>query len=154
KTPLLRMDNVGVEKNDRWLVRNINLDLFSGEIVTLIGPNGSGKSTTAKLALGIAAPNEGTISKKHGLTIGYVPQKITIEPSLPLSVERMMRMTAPLDSDQLQAALEMVGVAHLRKAEVSHLSGGEFQRVLLARAFARKPELLVLDEPLQGVDFA
>lgn len=151
---LLRLDNTGIERNSRWLVRNISLNLHKGEIVTLIGPNGSGKSTTAKLALGIYKPDEGSVKRKKALTIGYVPQKITIDPSLPLTVERMMRMTKPLSKPAIMQALDMAGIPHLIHAQVTHLSGGEFQRVLLARAFACQPDLLVLDEPLQGVDFA
>ncbi len=151
---LLRLENVGIERNDRWLVRNITLDLHRGEIVTLIGPNGSGKSTTAKLALGIHKPDEGSVKRDKHLRIGYVPQKITIDPSLPLTVERMMRMTASLSKQAIDEALTLAGIPHLLNAQVVHLSGGEFQRVLLARAFGCKPDLLVLDEPLQGVDFA
>lgn len=151
---LLRLENAGIERNDRWLVRNITLDLHRGEIVTLIGPNGSGKSTTAKLALGIHQPDEGSVKRDKHLRIGYVPQKITIDPSLPLTVERMMRMTASLSKQAIEEALTLAGIPHLLNAQVVHLSGGEFQRVLLARAFGCKPDLLVLDEPLQGVDFA
>ena len=151
---LLRLENVGIERNDRWLVRNITLDLHRGEIVTLIGPNGSGKSTTAKLALGIHKPDEGSVKRDKHLRIGYVPQKITIDPSLPLTVERMMCMTASLSKQAIDEALTLAGIPHLLNAQVVHLSGGEFQRVLLARAFGCKPDLLVLDEPLQGVDFA
>ncbi|WP_439271650.1 ATP-binding cassette domain-containing protein [Pseudochrobactrum sp. HB0163] len=151
---MLRLENAGIERNGRWLVRNISLNLHKGEIVTLIGPNGSGKSTTAKLALGIHMPDEGAVQRKKALTIGYVPQKITIDASLPLTVERIMRMTRPLPQQSIMQALETVGIPHLHRAQVAHLSGGEFQRVLLARAFACKPDLLVLDEPLQGVDFS
>lgn len=151
---LLRLENAGIERNGRWLVRNIDLTLHKGEIVTLIGPNGSGKSTTAKMALGIHKPDEGAVKREKSLTIGYVPQKISIDPSLPLTVERMIRMTARIRKEAIEAALELAGIPQLIKAQVVHLSGGEFQRVLLARAFACKPDLLVLDEPLQGVDFA
>lgn len=151
---LLRLENAGIERNNRWLVRNITLDLHRGEIVTLIGPNGSGKSTTAKLALGIHKPDEGSVKRDKHLRIGYVPQKITIDPSLPLTVERMMRMTASLSKQAIEEALTLAGIPHLLNAQVVHLSGGEFQRVLLARAFGCKPDLLVLDEPLQGVDFS
>ncbi len=151
---LLRLENAGIERNGRWLVRNIDLTLHKGEIVTLIGPNGSGKSTTAKMALGIHKPDEGAVKRDKSLTIGYVPQKISIDPSLPLTVERMIRMTASLSKQTIEEALILAGIPHLLNAQVVHLSGGEFQRVLLARAFACKPDLLVLDEPLQGVDFA
>jgi zinc transport system ATP-binding protein len=120
----------------------------------LIGPNGAGKSTTAKLAIGVSRPDEGSVKRMQGLRIGYVPQKLAIDWTMPLSVKRLMRLTASLTDAELMAALTATGIAHLINAEVRHLSGGEFQRALLARAIARKPDLLVLDEPVQGVDFA
>lgn len=135
-------------------MRGIDLAVHRGEIVTLIGLNGSGKSTTAKLALGILAPDEGSVTPAPGLRIGYVPQKMSIDWTLPLTVERFMRLTATLTKAEIAAALESTGIAHLAGAEVRTLSGGEFQRAMLARAIARKPDLLVLDEPVQGVDFA
>lgn len=150
---LLSLDKAGIQRDGRWLVRDIDLDIFRGEIVTLIGPNGSGKSTTAKMALGILAPTQGNMRRKAGLTIGYVPQKLTIDPSLPLTVRRLMTLTANLDSASLKAALAQTGVENLETSNVADLSGGELQRVLLARAIARNPDLLVLDEPLQGVDY-
>ena len=151
---LVSLRNAGIKRNGRWLVRGVDMAVRSGEIVTLIGPNGSGKSTTAKMALGILKPNEGTADRVGGLTVGYVPQKLAIDWTLPLTVNRLMRLTAPLRQTEIESALASVGVAHLGSAEVQHLSGGEFQRVLLARAIARNPDLLVLDEPVQGVDFS
>lgn len=150
---LLSLNKAGIERNGRWLVRDIDLDIYRGEIVTLIGPNGSGKSTTAKMALGIIKPSKGTVTRKAGLRIGYVPQRLVIDPSLPLTVRRFMTLTAKLDATMLKAALARTGVDDLVNANVADLSGGELQRVLLARAIARKPDLLVLDEPLQGVDY-
>ncbi|MEK9725857.1 MAG: ATP-binding cassette domain-containing protein, partial [Rhodospirillaceae bacterium] len=124
------------------------------EIVTLIGPNGSGKSTTAKLALGLVAPDEGVAERRAGLRVGYLPQAVAIDWTLPLDVARFMNLTAKVPRTDADAALAATGVAHLRHAEVRSLSGGEFQRIMLARAIAAKPDLLVLDEPVQGVDFA
>ena len=134
-------------------MRHVDLVVRRGEIVTLIGPNGSGKSTTAKMALGILAPDEGKAARQSDVTIGYVPQKLSVDWTLPLTVRRFMRLTGKLSEDACMAALERAGVGDLADAEVRHLSGGEFQRTLLARAIARKPDLLVLDEPVQGVDF-
>ena len=152
--PLVSLSNVGVRRNGRWLVRGVDFSVARGEIVTLIGPNGSGKSTSAKTAIGVLKPDEGRVERAAGLRVGYVPQKLAVDWTLPLSVRRLMTLTGPLPEKELAAALEAVGIAHLAGAEVQHLSGGEFQRALLARAIARKPDLLVLDEPVQGVDFS
>jgi zinc transport system ATP-binding protein len=151
---LVEARGAGVRRGGRWLVEGVDLDLRRGEIVTLIGPNGSGKSTTARLVTGVLRPDAGTVSRRAGLRVGYVPQKLAIDWSLPLSVERLMTLTGPLGRAALDRALEQVGIARLARAEVQHLSGGEFQRALLARAIARRPDLLVLDEPVQGVDFS
>ncbi len=151
---LIDMQNVGVKRSGRWLVRNIDLQVRRGEIVTLIGPNGSGKSTTARSAIGVVKPNEGTVARIADLKVGYVPQKLSIDWTLPLNVKRLMTLTARHAVAEIDAALEAVGISHLANAEVQHLSGGEFQRALLARAIIRKPDLLVLDEPVQGVDFS
>lgn len=151
---LVWLRNAGVLRSGRWLVRGVDMHVGHGEIVTLIGPNGSGKSTSAKLALGILTPDEGTARRRDGLVVGYVPQKLSVDWSLPLRVERFMKLTGKISPAAIGQALEVTGAGHLAKAEVRSLSGGEFQRVLLARAMARKPDLLVLDEPVQGVDFS
>lgn len=151
--PLLSLENAGLFRAGRWLVRGVTMSVEPGEIVTLIGPNGSGKSTTAKMALGISPPSEGSATQRKGLRISYVPQKLAIDWTLPLSVNRFMHLTGPVSDERAQQSMTATGIAHLAKAEVRALSGGEFQRVLLARAIARQPDLLVLDEPVQGVDF-
>ncbi len=151
---LVRLQNAGIFRDGRWLVRGVDLQVDAGEIVTLIGPNGSGKSTTAKMALGLLRADEGETWRRSDLCVGYVPQKVAVDWTLPLSVERLMRLTAPLSGAEIDEALESTGAIHLKNAEVLKLSGGEFQRVMIARAIARKPDLLVLDEPVQGVDFS
>jgi zinc transport system ATP-binding protein len=151
---LVELKTAGLYRDQRWLVRNIDLTVAAGEIVTLIGPNGSGKSTTVKLALGIHQPSEGTAEQKPDLRVGYVPQKITVDWTLPLTVNRLLNLTTKLTVVETEEALEKVGIPHLARANIQTLSGGEFQRALMARAVARKPNLLVLDEPVQGVDFA
>ncbi|KQV81755.1 metal ABC transporter ATP-binding protein [Rhizobium sp. Root1220] len=152
--PLVSLSNVGVRRNGRWLVRGVDFSVSRGEIVTLIGPNGSGKSTTVKTAIGVLKPDEGRVQREAGLKVGYVPQKLAIDWTLPLTVRRLMTLTGPLSERDMMDALDAVGLAHMSDAEVQHLSGGEFQRALMARAIARKPDLLVLDEPVQGVDFS
>ncbi|WP_298814511.1 ATP-binding cassette domain-containing protein [uncultured Roseibium sp.] len=154
ETSLVRLDRAGIQKGTDWLVRGVDLSVEAGEIVTLIGPNGSGKSTTAKMALGIMKPNEGRAVRSRGLTVGYVPQKLSIDWTLPLSVRRFLRLTNPLTDAECVEALEKTGAKRLIDAEMRSLSGGELQRVMLARAIARAPGLLVLDEPVQGVDYA
>ena len=149
---LVKLDNVGISINDKWLVKGVSLQVEKNKIVTLIGPNGSGKSTTAKIALGIYKKIQGKV-EKYTNKVGYVPQKISIDWTLPLRVKDFMTLTESLDNETITEALSLTGVIHLKEKNLSDLSGGEFQRVLLARAISKKPELLVLDEPVQGVDF-
>ena len=149
---LLKVENAGVSINDKSLVKGVSFEIKQGEIVTLIGPNGSGKSTTAKIALGIYKKIDGKV-KKYTDKIGYVPQKISIDWTLPIRVLDFMTLTEELTQDQINIALNLTGVEHLKDKSLSNLSGGEFQRVLIARAISKQPELLVLDEPVQGVDF-
>jgi len=151
--PLVTLENAGLNRGGRWLVRGIDLTVHRGEAVTLIGPNGAGKSTTAKIALGLEKPDEGEARRRGDLKIGYVPQKLAIDWTLPLTVSRFMSLTERVSPADAASALEQVGIPHLAGSEVRHLSGGEFQRAMLARALTRKPDLMVLDEPVQGVDF-
>ena len=149
---LVKLKDAGFRFNEKWLVQGVSLQVEKGKIVTLIGPNGSGKSTTAKIALGIYKKIEGEV-EKYTNKIGYVPQKISIDWTLPLRVKDFMLLTDNLDDRTISEALSLTGVIHLKDKNLGDLSGGEFQRVLLARAISKKPELLVLDEPVQGVDF-
>ena len=152
KKTLLQVEKAGLSINSKILVEGVSFEVREGEIVTLIGPNGSGKSTTAKIALGIHKNIMGDV-KKFTNKIGYVPQKISIDWTLPIRVIDFMFLTKDLNNEQISDALNLTGVEHLKQKSLSNLSGGEFQRVLIARAIAKKPELLVLDEPVQGVDF-
>ena len=149
---LVKLKDAGFKINDKWLVQGVSLQVEKGKIVTLIGPNGSGKSTTAKIALGIYKKIEGAVEKFTN-NVGYVPQKISIDWTLPLRVNDFMVLTENLKDEIIDEALSLTGVIHLKDKNLSDLSGGEFQRVLLARAISKKPDLLVLDEPVQGVDF-
>ena len=152
KKTLLKLESVGFSKNNKWLVEGVSLEVKQGEIVTLIGPNGSGKSTTAKIALGIYKNIEGRVNKFTN-KIGYVPQKISIDWTLPIRVIDFMSLIEEPTDEQINIALNLTSVEHLRNKSLGDLSGGEFQRVLIARAIAKQPDLLVLDEPVQGVDF-
>ena len=149
---LVKLKDAGFQINGKWLVKGVSLQVEKGKIVTLIGPNGSGKSTTAKIALGIYKKIDGSV-EKYTNKIGYVPQKISIDWTLPLRVNDFMVLTENLNEKTINDALSLTGVNHLKDKNLGDLSGGEFQRVLLARAISKKPELLVLDEPVQGVDF-
>ena len=152
KKILLKVENAGISINGKSLVQGVSLEVKKGQIVTLIGPNGSGKSTTAKIALGIYKNINGKV-QKFTKKIGYVPQKISIDWTLPIRVIDFMNLTEDLTEDQINISLNLTGVNHLKNKSLSNLSGGEFQRVLIARAISKEPELLVLDEPVQGVDF-
>ena len=149
---LVRLKDCGVQKSSKWIVKGISLEIYKGKIVTLIGPNGSGKTTTAKMALNILASDEGSI-ENYSTKMAYVPQRISIDWTMPLRVIDFMNLTSHINKDEIIEALELTGVQHLIYNEIHNLSGGEFQRVLIARAIAKKPDLLVLDEPVQGVDF-
>ena len=149
---LVKLENAGVYKSSKWLVRGISLEINQGQIVTLIGPNGSGKTTTAKMILNILNADEGLVTSNTN-KMAYVPQKINIDWTMPLRVIDFMKITSSINNAQITEALTLTGVEKLLYDEVHNLSGGEFQRVLIARAVAKKPELLVLDEPVQGVDF-
>jgi len=149
---LVKLENAGVYRSSKWLVRGISLEINQGQIVTLIGPNGSGKTTTAKMILNILNTDEGLV-KGNANKMAYVPQKINIDWTMPLRVIDFMKITSSLNNTQIIEFLVMTGVDKLLYNQIHSLSGGEFQRVLIARAIAKKPDLLVLDEPVQGVDF-
>ena len=149
---LVKMDNAGVFLDNKWLVKDVSLEIEKGKIITLIGPNGSGKTTTAKMALGLYKNISGKV-EKFTEKIAYVPQKISIDWTLPIRVFDFMNLTSNLKSEEINNALDITGSKHLIDNDLKSLSGGEFQRVLMARAVAKKPDLLVLDEPVQGVDF-
>ena len=150
---LVQAQQLSVERGGRTLVDSADLAVHAGEIVTLIGPNGAGKTTLVRTILQLMQHNRGKLYRKPGLRIGYMPQKLHIDPSLPLTVERFLTLGGATKT-QAHKALERTGAEHLLKQPLQSLSGGETQRVLLARALLQQPELLVLDEPVQGVDVA
>lgn len=149
---LIELRNICVEFGPRKVLDNVSLRLEKGKITTLIGPNGAGKSTLVKVLLGLQKSYTGQIIKSRGVKIGYVPQKLKLNDSLPLNVRRFLQLAGRYSSQEQLDALKLVGAEHLIDSDMHHLSGGENQRVLLARALLQRPELLVLDEPAQGVD--
>ena len=149
---LTTLKNISVSFGSRKVLSNISLSLQPGRILTLLGPNGAGKSTLVRVVLGLVAPTEGTLVREPGLRIGYVPQKLHLDATLPLTVSRFMRLKPGVKKADILPALKRVQAAHLLDQPMQKLSGGENQRVLLARALQNKPQLLVLDEPTQGVD--
>lgn len=152
QTPLLSLTDAGFYRQGQWLVRGVSFTLKRGEIITLIGPNGAGKTTTLKLALGIIKPSEGKAWKSDRISIGYVPQSFAVDRQLPLTLGRFLSLTRAYDEATMLKSLAQVGLSLSLEHELSSLSGGELQRLLLARAIIHKPDLLVLDEPVQGVD--
>ncbi|MFP7672129.1 ATP-binding cassette domain-containing protein [Marivita sp. S0852] len=149
---LISAKNVTVRLGGSVILANVTLSLDAGEIVTIVGPNGSGKSTLLKTLLGAVAPSTGQITSEPGLRIGYVPQKLYIDPTLPLPVLRFLSLPKPVGKEVAMTALDRTGVAPLADRQVADLSGGQMQRVLLARAILNAPQLLVLDEATQGLD--
>ncbi len=138
----------------RDVLRNVDLAVSASEIVTLIGPNGAGKTTLLRILLGLLPADAGTVWLKPGLKLGYMPQRLPIDETMPLPVERFLTLGARAERTRLRAVLAEVGASGLERTPIQKVSGGEFQRVLLARALLRDPDLLVLDEPAQGVDLA
>lgn len=149
---LIHTRALSVHLGKRLVLENINMGVERGEIVTIIGPNGSGKSTLLRALIGALKPSSGQVIKTPGLTIGYVPQRLHIDETLPMTVRRFMSLPRPPADSELDAAMSQAGVAGLHRQQVMSLSGGQFQRVLLARALLGKPDLLLLDEATQGLD--
>lgn len=151
---LLSCRALRVEMGGRVLLDDVSLSQHAGELTTIIGPNGAGKTSLVKALLGIIPLSSGEVWRARNLRIGYVPQKLNVDPALPLSVERFLCLRRDYGGDEIVAALLRTGIEHLRRRSLHALSGGEFQRVLLARALIVKPRLLILDEPLQALDLS
>ncbi|WP_322981931.1 zinc ABC transporter ATP-binding protein ZnuC [Pseudomonas sp. C11] len=151
---LIRLDGIAVSFNGQTVLDDVELSVRPGEIVTLIGPNGAGKTTLVRVVLGLLQPERGNVRRTPRLRIGYMPQKLHVDATLPLSVLRFLRLVPGVDRKRALAALAEVGAEQVIDSPLQSISGGEMQRVLLARALLREPQLLVLDEPVQGVDVA
>jgi zinc transport system ATP-binding protein len=151
---LISARGLTVVREGRTILEGIDLDIGPGEIVTVIGPNGAGKSTLVRALLGLIDTTRGSVVRRPGLVIGYAPQRFDVDRAMPMTVERFLRLGAPADNTRIAAALAEVGAGRVVAQQISSLSGGEMQRVVLARALLRDPQLLVLDEPVRGVDYA
>ncbi len=149
---LLELSRVDLLIGQRQLLQQVSLIVSRGEILTIIGPNGAGKTTLLRIALGLLAPTTGQVQRQPGIRIGYMPQRLHIDPTFPLTVKRFLTLTDHQRRDHVLPLLHEVGAAHVLESPLQNISGGELQRVLLARALLREPDLLVLDEPVQGVD--
>lgn len=149
---LISMEHLGVRLGGNTVLQDVNFAMDAGEIVTIVGPNGSGKSTMLRSIIGAVKPDHGRVNRQAGLRIGYVPQSLAIDSTLPMPVHRFMALPIRVPRAKIDAALENAGVAGLADRAMTDLSGGQFQRVLLARALLGDPDLLILDEATQGLD--
>ncbi|APZ51376.1 metal ABC transporter ATP-binding protein [Salipiger abyssi] len=149
---LIEATGLSVSLGSHPVLQGVDFHIDPGEIVTIVGPNGSGKSTLLRMLIGALKPEAGRIQRKPGLRLGYVPQKLLMDPTLPMTVMRFLSLPRRVPAAERRAALEEAGAESLGERPMAGLSGGQFQRVLLARALLNKPELLLLDEPTQGLD--
>lgn len=149
---LISTGGLDIVLGGRAILRDVTLDIMPGEIVTIVGPNGSGKSTLLRALIGALPPKRGTVARAQGLRIGYVPQRLAIDNALPMTVRRFLSLPCRIDNKSAQSALEQAGVPDIANRQMADLSGGQFQRVLLARALLDRPQLLLLDEATQGLD--
>jgi zinc transport system ATP-binding protein len=153
ETPaILNLKEVSIRRQGETLLDKVSLQVKRGEIITLVGPNGAGKSTLVKTALGLMQPDQGSVSTAPGLQVGYVPQNVQLDASLPVSVKRFLQLSFSATGTALQGVLELVGASSILDKNLGDISGGEMRRVLLARALLPDPDLLILDEPTSGVD--
>ena len=149
---LISVEALDVRIGSRRVLERVSLAVREGEIVTIVGPNGSGKSTLLRTVIGAIRPSGGQLIRAPGLRIGYVPQALAIDRTLPMTVRRFLALPRRVSRAEADAALDRAGMGHVAQTQIGTLSGGQLQRVLLARALLDRPQLLVLDEPTQGLD--
>jgi len=151
-TAILSATGITAKHGRNTVLHNVDLSLKAGEIVTIVGPNGSGKSTLLRVLIGALKPAKGKVTRKDGLRIGYVPQKLHIDPTMPMTVRRFLDLPTSVSDDAAARALSTTGARDVHHQQMASLSGGQFQRVLLARAILGRPDVLMLDEATQGLD--
>ncbi|MBB04360.1 MAG: zinc ABC transporter ATP-binding protein ZnuC [Pseudooceanicola sp.] len=149
---LVKVENLSISYGAKTVLSQVSLSIEPGEIVTIVGPNGSGKTSLLRSIIGAVKPSQGRVTQRSDLRVGYVPQRLHIDPTLPMTVARFLRLPTRVAPEAIDEALAQAGVPDLAAAQMSRLSGGQFQRVLLARALIDKPHLLLLDEATQGLD--
>ena len=149
---LVEISNLDIRLGSNTVLHNVEMRVEPGEIITIVGPNGSGKTTLLKAIIGAIKPSAGWVKKSSGLRIGYVPQRLHIDATLPITVRRFLSLPRSVPDSIAQDALTTAGVKDLGMQQMTGLSGGQFQRVLLARALLGRPQLLLLDEATQGLD--
>ena len=151
---LLSTNNISVKYGSNIVLRDVSLSIEEGEIITIVGPNGSGKTSLVKTIIGAVSPFQGSVSLKENLRIGYIPQRVNIDQTLPMTVQRFLNLTHKISKNECLSILRTAGVPDLLQNQMSNLSGGQFQKVLLARALQGSPDILILDEASQGLDQA
>ena len=151
---LIEAKSIGINFSGRVILRDISLTVNEGQVVSLIGPNGAGKTTLVRILLGLLPADSGAINRRAHLKVGYMPQRIALQQHLPISVSRFLALSRRSTSSAIAELLQLLNIEHLKTQQLSSVSGGELQRVLLARALLGNPQLLILDEPAQGVDVA
>ncbi|MEX2469731.1 MAG: zinc ABC transporter ATP-binding protein ZnuC [Pseudohongiellaceae bacterium] len=151
---MLAAHQVSKSFGSRAILQGVSLRIEPGRIVTLIGPNGAGKTTLVRILLGLIEADSGRVERLPRLRVGYMPQRLGVHPTLPLTVVRFLRLGVKVDAAEIEATLSRLRIGHIEQQQMIAISGGELQRVLLARALLQRPQLLVLDEPAQGVDLA
>ena len=151
---LIKAENISIARQGKHILENVSLNIGKKDFITVIGPNGAGKSMLLKCLMGFYQPDKGKVKQKHKLKIGYVPQQLVPNHSMPITVKRFLSLRKPSDTSSIEQITEESCIAHLLKKSLSVLSGGELQRVLVARSLLNKPELLILDEPAQNLDIS